>query len=64
MISTGSSLAETVFLYGPIGVLLSIDIFFFVSLMFNANLMHCWQNQQGALRSNRKLSSSSKEHDE
>jgi hypothetical protein len=60
-----SSSALITFFYVPIGVLLLLDIYFFLSLMFNANLMHCWQRQQDvAIRSNRKSSSESKEQEE
>nr|CAH0105205.1 unnamed protein product [Daphnia galeata] len=49
----------------PLGALLSMDIYFFLSLMFNSNLMHCWQKQQGtAIRSNRRPSTASKEHED
>nr|CAH0105207.1 unnamed protein product [Daphnia galeata] len=59
------SLAEIIFFNGPVGALLSMDIYFFLSLMFNSNLMHCWQKpQETAIRSNRRPSTASKEYED
>ncbi|XP_046656019.1 uncharacterized protein LOC124349451 isoform X2 [Daphnia pulicaria] len=59
-----SSSALITFFYVPVGVLLLLDVNFFLCLMFNDNLMHCWQRQAMAIRSNRKNSTASKEHED
>jgi hypothetical protein len=61
----GNSISQIIFYHVPIGILLLLDVYFFLSLMFNSNLMYCWQKQEVlTIRSNRKISTASKEQEE
>ncbi|XP_046656015.1 uncharacterized protein LOC124349448 isoform X2 [Daphnia pulicaria] len=61
----GDSLSGLViFYYVPVGILLLLDIYFFFSLIFNSNLMYCWQRPEMEIRSNRRISTASKEHED
>ena len=54
-----------IFFYIPVSVLITINIAFFVTLLFNRNLMNCWKKKKEiSVRANRNAPKISKEQEE